>query len=476
MENSGKSFGRRSIVLATLWTLGGEGGSQALRIVSSLILTRLLVPEYFGIMAVVQVFMQGLNMFSDLGIRPIIIRHERGDDPAFLNTIWTVRLVRGGILALASCAIAWPVSKFYGQPLLAYILPVASLNLLLEGLLSTKIFSHERRLSRAGPTLINLASSVCGIAFMIFWAWKLRSIWALVWGVVVTTLVKVLLSHVALSGERNRLHWDRAAWGEVASFGKWVFLNSIVTFIAMQVDKLVFAKLIRMDLLGVYAIALNIVALPTLAVRAVGAAVAFPAFSRARKESPDMTAIFDRMRLQLLLAGGAALSFLMFNGPWLIGVLYDPRYEAAKWMLQIAALGSWFIVLEASHGFLLLTLGHPRWLTLASVWKILLWIVVVPAALVYFTFPVALAAASAVEAVRYLIEKAKVRKLGVNFRRNELAWSALVLGGGALAVLIQKAPWVSKGGAVQAVACGAAFAAIWGPVGLWYLGKARKTA
>ena len=71
------------------------GGSNGLRLVSNLILTRLLFPEAFGLMALVQVFIAGLNMFSDAGIRTAIIRHTRGDDPDFLNTAWTIQIIRG---------------------------------------------------------------------------------------------------------------------------------------------------------------------------------------------------------------------------------------------------------------------------------------------------------------------------------------------------------------------------------------------
>ena len=57
-----------------------------MRLISNLILTRLLVPELFGLMALVNTFIQGLFLFSDVGIATSIIRSPRGDDPVFLNT------------------------------------------------------------------------------------------------------------------------------------------------------------------------------------------------------------------------------------------------------------------------------------------------------------------------------------------------------------------------------------------------------
>ncbi len=86
---------QKKAIGASVWVIIGYGSSQCLRLISNLILTRLLVPELFGLMALVNTFIIGLNLFSDVGIRPSIIRSERGEDPLFLNTAWTLQVIRG---------------------------------------------------------------------------------------------------------------------------------------------------------------------------------------------------------------------------------------------------------------------------------------------------------------------------------------------------------------------------------------------
>ena len=85
-----------------------------------LILTRLLFPELFGLMALVNTFIQGLILFSDIGIKPSIIRSPRGDDPTFFNTAWTLQVIRGFGLWIGCCLIAWPVSQFYDNEQLVW--------------------------------------------------------------------------------------------------------------------------------------------------------------------------------------------------------------------------------------------------------------------------------------------------------------------------------------------------------------------
>lgn len=82
---------KKLAIRGMVWTVAGYGASQILRLGSNLILTRLLFPELFGLMTLVNIFITGLHLFSDIGVGPSIIQNKRGDDPVFLNTAWTDR-------------------------------------------------------------------------------------------------------------------------------------------------------------------------------------------------------------------------------------------------------------------------------------------------------------------------------------------------------------------------------------------------
>src|SRR6056297_894581 len=113
---SGNALRARAI-RSTALTVFKFGGANFLRLGSNLILTRILFPEAFGLMALVAVFLTGLKMFSDFGLNASIIRSARGDDPIFLQTAWTVQILRGIMLWLISVMLAGPVAAFYEEPL-----------------------------------------------------------------------------------------------------------------------------------------------------------------------------------------------------------------------------------------------------------------------------------------------------------------------------------------------------------------------
>ncbi len=125
---------RAHTLRGSIITIADFGFRQCLGLFSNLLLAWLLFPEAFVLMALVAVILRGLKMFSDVGIGPSIVQHERGDDPAFLNTAWTLQIIRGVALWVGASVLAWPASTLYGAPDLWYVLPIAAFSSVIAGL------------------------------------------------------------------------------------------------------------------------------------------------------------------------------------------------------------------------------------------------------------------------------------------------------------------------------------------------------
>ena len=133
---------------STVLTIVNFGGQNVIRLLSNLILTRILFPEAFGLMALVQVILAGLQLFSDIGLRDSVIQDKRGGEPDFLNTAWVISIIRGFLLWFATILLAAPMAAFYDAPLLAEILPVAGFAVVLQGFSSTRILLADRNLCK----------------------------------------------------------------------------------------------------------------------------------------------------------------------------------------------------------------------------------------------------------------------------------------------------------------------------------------
>ena len=103
---------------ATMLMAGAFGASKVMQLGSNLVLTRILFPEAFGLMTLVFVFIGALQLLSDVGVQPSIIRSARGDAPEFLQTAWTVMVVRGVWITGLAFVLAWPYARLYDQDIL----------------------------------------------------------------------------------------------------------------------------------------------------------------------------------------------------------------------------------------------------------------------------------------------------------------------------------------------------------------------
>ncbi len=315
---------------SSAWTLFGFGAAQVVRLGSNLILTRLLYPEAFGLMTLVTVALVALANFSDLGIGPAIAHNKRGDDPDFLDTAWTLQVVRGVILFLALWALAWPISWFYREPMLIEILPVAGLVMLIGGFTPTSLETAHRHLLLGRVTLIDLLSSVIGIVVMVAIAIVTRSIWSLVAGSIVNTIARIALIHLFLPNSRNRFRWEPEASRELVHFGKWIFVSTICGFMVAQGDRVVLGRYLSLELLGIYNVAYIFATFPLMLGGAVVGRILIPLY---RERPPSASREnFEKFRILRLALTGAMVTMLLvvatFGVP-LVTALYDPRFHAA---------------------------------------------------------------------------------------------------------------------------------------------------
>lgn len=326
------------VLRSSSWLVLGYGGSQFLRLVSNLILARLLFPEAFGLMALVSVVTVGLMMFSDVGIGPAIAQNKRGDDPDFLDTAWTIQVIRGFALWAGACALAWPMAEFYDASELALYLPIAGVSLALAGFNPTRIETAHRHLLVGRLTVLDLSGQFIGILSMIVLAWLTQSVIALVIGGVVGAAAKLTLTHFFMPGEVNRFRWEKAAARELVSFGKWIFLSTAFFFVSSQGDKAILGKFLPLESLGIYNIGYFLASFPLLLGHAVNQRVMIPVYRDAPPAaSAENAAKLARMRAVISAGVIGLLAVMAFAGPSLVDLLYDDRYAQAGGLVVLIA-------------------------------------------------------------------------------------------------------------------------------------------
>ena len=351
---------KKLAVLGAVWTIIGFGASQILRFGSNLVLTRLLVPEFFGLMAIVNVLRMGIELFSDIGISPSIINNKKGDEPAFRNTAWTIQLIRGMIIWLFALLVTQPIANFYQDERLLWLIPIVGFSSVVDGFSSTNIYTCQRRLDLARFTVFDFIVQTLSVATYILLAWLSPTIWSLALGTLAGALYRTIGSHWLIPDVTNRFAWNRDAVRDILSFGKWMFVSSALIFMAEQSDRLILGKLLNFETLGVYTIAYTLANIPKEIIKKLSYRVIFPAIS-SQVDLPrsSLRAKIVRQRGLMLMGFAVGLAALITVGDLIIGTLYDSRYTEATWMMPILCCGIWFSLLFYTASPALLAISKP---------------------------------------------------------------------------------------------------------------------
>lgn len=451
---SQETFARRARS-GTQWIIAGFALGQVIRLLANVALAAMLFEEVFALMAIVSAVMFGLAMFSDVGLKANVVQHPRGDDPDFLNTAWTLQVMRGLCLFLMAVALAWPLSRLYGanDPKayeLLYLLPLMALTSLISGFESSKLMTAARHLRIKETTQIEFIVSGFGTALMLLLAWYTRSVYALALASVASSVLQTALSYIMLDGQRSRFRWDSDSVKAIFSFGKWVFLSTFFTFLALQIDRLTMGAMFPLAQVGVYSIAASLAFIVPSVVGRLQWSVLFPWYSRMLEQGMPLPVAFGKTRMAMMVFSSFFCALLFGGAHSFFDFAYDDRYEMGGVLLPVLALGSWFGCLEPMYGATFVASGRPKWTAISNACKVGsfgLLLIIVPV----FNLSIVVAAAflSFSEVVRWLVCHSLGRRLGLRNLRSEVAMLGMFVMVSLTGWwLVERAPIVSELGAI----------------------------
>ena len=338
---------RQRILRAGAWTAASYSVELSTRLLTNLILTRLLFPDAFGIAAAATALTVGLHLLSDFGIRAVIIQSPRGEGIGFLRSAWLFQCSRGIllwlVLVLICALLAVPAvhsllatSSVFANPMFPAVASILGLTLVLGGLESTAIPLNARRLNLRPIVVLDLSARIIPIPIMIGWAYASPSVWAMVAGALTGSLLRVLLSHLIIPGPRMSFAWRKEDIDEIVSFGKWINLSSIATFFGSQSDVVILGLLLPGPMLGLYYLAKTLSDAVESFLERLNSSMTLSVLGEIIRNNPDnLRDRYYRFRLPIELVAASSAGFLFAAGDLVVNILYDPRYSESGLILRI---------------------------------------------------------------------------------------------------------------------------------------------
>jgi lipopolysaccharide exporter len=347
----------RGDLFATTFTFALQA---LIRLVSSLVLTRVLLPEAYGTITILVSILFVIGNILDTNVTLFIVRDKNAEEPRYLNTAWTMRLSRsvlsGAVLFVCAPLIA---TKIYDLPDLTLPLRVFSLWFLIDGFESMAFALAIRRKQARLQMYSELAASMLSTTFSIVYCYRYHTFWGIAFGMLLNRLIMTVLSHRLYRDLRPRLFIDLAAAREILVYSKFTVPSSLLTLGLNQFDKVVFLRLFDLRLLGIYGLAGNIAGSIETLISKISQAVLYPRCAHNFRENPDTATKRYYTENTKLFVGILAMPAAVAGAAHLIiALLYDSRYSEAGSVLQALAIRAVLLSLASPAEDLLISAGQ----------------------------------------------------------------------------------------------------------------------
>jgi PST family polysaccharide transporter len=360
------------------------GLSQGIRVVvqfaSVVILSRLLLPAQFGLLAMAGPVVAFAWLFQDLGLTQAIVQkpsieHREVSSLFFLSFGMSVALAL--ILALAAPAVGW----FYGQPEVALLTAAMGINIILGGAGTTQYALLNRRLKFGTLAIIDAASAIIGLAVSIGLALRYHSFWALYGGSVAAVLVPTVL-YWWVTGWRPSWPKRNSGVRHALTFGLDVTGFNLANFFARNLDNVLIGRYWGDRPLGLYDRAYKLLLFPLQQINNPLAKVMLPVLSQMNGDPDRYRYAFLRALSQVLLMTLPGIAFLVGTSKTIIPILLGYQWADAAPIFAALGMASFVQVLNNPSGWLFMSQGRTReymyWGLFGSVTAIISFVVGLP--------------------------------------------------------------------------------------------------
>lgn len=337
----------------------GNGLERVIRLIRNMILTRLLAPDIFGLMAIVLATSVVIETLTDVGVKQAVIHHPQGAEEKYLNIAWWFQTIRGIILFGIAFLIASWIGVFYENPELTLFLRVSFCTILFQGLLSPKSYVLEKELRFGRWIIIGQGGAVLGTVVTVLLAFCYRNAWALVLGFTSEAFFRCLLSYVVCPFWPN-LRFDRYALGELFKYVRGMIGVSLLAILAMQIDVFILGKLMPAAQVGIYVMALNLATQPARFFRLTVGTVLMSAYAKKQDDLKAVYNLFLNTTRMTIVLGIPFIIFAVFISRFILSVIWGPSYAAAAIPFGIMCISILFRMQLALCGTAYLALGKPN--------------------------------------------------------------------------------------------------------------------
>ncbi len=346
------------IIKGSFWVLSLQVIQRSLALLRTLILARLLAPEEFGLFALASIMILAFEVFTRTGFEDALI-HIRDDLESFLHTSYWIQVYRGIILAILCLLLAPLMGKIFHEPAVVKVAQFMALTQFVRGFRSIGIILLQRDLNFKKESYFNLI--FVGVTFIatITLSFYFKNVLGMVYGLFAGELVATITSFL-FHPYRPRFEFRLGKAAFLWNYGVWLFLAGIVSYLALNLDKIFIGHFLDTETLGIYFMAVYLANLPTTEFVKVVGRVTQPAYAKLQNDSVKLRQAFSlTLRYSILLVAPSAIGVALLS-PKFTPLILGDKWESVALPLSLLVIGGLFRSVAGLGGAFFKATGKPK--------------------------------------------------------------------------------------------------------------------
>ena len=347
------------------WNLVGALVTNVLRLVTVVVLGRLLAPAEFGVVAAALSVTVVLHAIRDIGLGPALIQRKELDE-GHIATAFAISVYVGAAIAVGLVLAAPWIGALYGIPESVDVLRALGAVFALRGVAMTSAMISQRRMNFRAVAIIDAVAYGAGALTSIGLAIAGAGAWALVGGYLLEEVISTI-AYLCLQPPVVTWRIDRTRLRDLLDFGASQSVVQLAGIFATYGDNAVVGNVLGKQALGYYTRAYDLIKLPSAVFSTVVGSVLFPAFSRLQDDRSRLALGFQRIMFANGLVLFPASAVLIVAAPAFIEVLMGPGWGEAILPFRILAITMMFRTSYKVGAMVASAAGAVRQVALANV-------------------------------------------------------------------------------------------------------------
>ena len=366
---------KEKTVSGMMWGGIGKVGTLTINFLTNLVLARLLMPEDFGAIAMLAIFLAVSNIFIQGGLGAALIQKKNPDHLDY-STVFYWNLVVAAIFYLLLFVSAPFIAEYYALPLVKPLLRVQSLVLLIQSFSIVQYTQLQKQMNFRALAIRNMAAALAGTLIAIPLALRGFGAWSLVASAILASIVNVLLLW-KMSSWRPAWEFSLASLKTLFSFGGLMLLSSLAETLYMNLQGLIIGKRFSAGDLGYFSQAKKLEEIPVTGLSSIVNDVTFPAFSSLQDDPDRLLAGVRKSTKALTFLNFPIMVLLMIVAQPLICLLYGSKWGPSAPYFQILCISGLIYTVNTLNTNVIKSLGKGKIYFLIQITKRLIGIALI---------------------------------------------------------------------------------------------------